>query len=87
MENYLAYAVCLIVGLLGGAGVMHYISTRGTSTKEQLLKVMAKASDALAALDDPGQEEQVAIAARMKREELLSAQIAANFTKINKPAA
>lgn len=86
MENYLSYAICAVFFLIAGMALMHYISSRGSSTKEQLLKLMAKTSKALAALNDPGADEQVAIAARLKREELLNAEIAANFVKINKPA-
>lgn len=85
--EYLPYAICVIVGLLGGAGGMQYLSTRGTSTKEQALKMLDKAAQVVADMEDPGPDEQVKIAARAKREELLQASITANMAKISKPAA
>lgn len=84
--EYLPYAICLVVGLLGGAGGMQYLASRGTSTKEQALKILDKASKAVADMNDPGPDEQVKIAARAKREELLQASITANMAKINKVA-
>lgn len=76
--------VALIAGIAIGWVVSRFISRSATSTKEQLLKALDKASAAVAAMNDPGPDEQVAIAARMKREEILQASIASNMSKIVK---
>lgn len=82
MNEYtiVACIICMAIGLIIGRFVKP-----STSTKEQLLKALDKASAAVAAMNDPGADEQVAIAARMKREELLQASIASNMLKITKP--
>lgn len=77
--------VALIAGIAIGWIICRALNRSPTSMKEQLLKAMAKSSKALAALSDPGADEQAAIAARLKREELLQAEIAANMLKITKP--
>lgn len=78
----IALAVALVFGAL-----CVYLGTRlagsSTSTKEQALKALDKAAKVVAALNDPGPEEQAAAAARMTREAALQQSIAATMAKVS----